>query len=188
LLALCLAVAASAARRLAPPTGDAGGLALLARVHRAYVGVPAVEVSGRVGSLSFRITLVLGSAIGIAEQFVGREPSGTTMLVAMRGPTFAREPGSSCWRRLPASAPQSFGNIGLHFPDQPGMTVKAPRRTSAGWLLPVVIDGGPATFAIDGKSMLIRSITITAQQGSRIVEQVGALRSVPRLLVPEPRC
>src|SRR5439155_12701897 len=83
--AACVVVATGAGRPPAPPTGDARGLALLARVHRAYVNVPAVAVSGRAGSLSFRFTLVLSSGIGIAEQFVGNGPSGTTTLVARRG-------------------------------------------------------------------------------------------------------
>jgi hypothetical protein len=183
-----VAVTPSAGQPLAPPTGDARGLALLARVHRAYVSVPAVAVSGRAGSLSFRFTLVLSSGISIAEQFVGSGPSGTTTLVARRGsPTFAREPGSRCWRRLAASDPQSFENIGLAFPDQPRMHAGAPRRTPSGWLLPVVVEDDPGTFAIEGKTMLVRSLTISTH-GSRILEHVVALRSVPTLLIPEPRC
>jgi len=190
LSALAVVMAASAAPRPAPPTGDPAGLALLQRVHRTYVGTPAVAVSGQAGSLAFRFTLVLRSGVGVAEQFVGRTTSGTTTLVARRGsPTFAREPGSSCWRRLPASAPQSFENLGLHFPDQPGMIVKAPRRTASGWLLPVVIDGAPAALAIDGKSLLIHTISIgAATPGTRVVEHVAVLRSAPKLFVPEPVC
>jgi hypothetical protein len=188
LLALSVAVARSGAQPLAPPTGDAGGLTLLERVHQAYVGVPAVTLSGRAGSLSFRFTLLLHKGRGIAEQFVSSGPSGTTKLVARRGsPTFAREPGSSCWRPLAASDPQSFENIGLPFPDQPHMRLKAPRQTATEWLLPVVADGGPGTFAIDRKAMLIRSFTLTTH-GIRIIEQARALHSAPTLLLPQPRC
>ncbi len=188
LVAVCIAVAASAGQRVAPPTGDAEGLALLARVHRAYRSVPAVAISGRTRSLSFRFALVLRSGIGIAEQFVASGPSGTTMLVARSGtPTFARNPGSSCWRRLAATDRQSFTNIGLPFPDQPRMQVKHPRRTQTGWLLPIVVDDGPLAFVIDGRSMLIRSFNLTTQ-GTRIVEQAHNLNSAPALLVPQPRC
>jgi hypothetical protein len=188
LLAVCPAAAARAGQRVAPPTGDADGLALLARVHRAYRSVPAVAISGRTGSLSFRFALVLRSGIGIAEQFVASGPSGKTMLVARRGtPTFARNPGSSCWRRLAATDRQSFNNIGLPFPDQPRMQVKHPRRTQTGWLLPIVVDDGPLVFVIDGRSMLIRSFNLSTQ-GSRIVEQAHNLSSAPTLLVPQPRC
>jgi hypothetical protein len=189
LLALCVTVATGTARPLAsPPTGDAKGLALLARVHRAYVRVPGVALSGRAGTLSFRFTLVLRSGIGVAEQFVGKAASGTTMLVAQRGsPTLAHEPGTHCWRQLAASDPQSFENIGLRFPDQPRMRVKAPQRKPGGWLLPVVDPDGPVTFAIDATSLLIRSVTL-ATPGQRVVEHVAVLRSAPRLLVPKPRC
>ena len=188
LLALCAAVSTGTAQLLAPPTGDPLGLALLGRVHHAYVNVPAVTIRGGSGALTFRFTVVLRSGLAVAEQYVGTEPAGTTLLVARRGsPTFAREPGTSCWRQLMASDPQALEDIGLRFPDLPRMKLERPRRTAGGWLLPVVSDGGPFLFAIDRKSMLIRSITIGAG-GKRVLERVGALRSVPRLLLPKPRC
>jgi hypothetical protein len=188
LLALCAAVSNGTAKLLAPPTGDPGGLALLARVHHAYVNVSAVTIWGDSGALSFRFTVVLRSGFALAEQYVGTEPTGRTMLVARRGSsTFAREPGTSCWRRLAASDPQALEDIGLRFPDLPRMKLERPRRTASGWLLPVVSDGAPFLLAIDGTSMLIRSITIGAG-GKRVLERVGTLRSVPRLLLPKPRC
>jgi hypothetical protein len=169
------------------PTGDRAGLALLARIHHAYAGVPAVTVSGRTGTLLFRWTLVLGSGVGTAEEFVGQEPSKTTLLVASRGgPTFAREPGSPCWRALRRSDPQALDNLGLPFPDQPAMKVRAPQTTSSGALLPVVVDGDPGTFSVD-HSFRIRLITLSSG-GHRILEQVTNLRSVPELARPEPRC
>ena len=178
--------ARAAGRR--PPSGDPRGLALLERVHRAYAGVAAVAVSGSTGALSFRFTLDLSSGIVAGEQFVGREPSKVTVLVARRGgPTFAREPGTSCWRALRRSDPQAFENIGLHFPDQPAMSVRAPRATATGWLLPVVIAGGPGTLAIDRNPARVRSITV-GTGGTAIVEHVTILKSVPRLSGAEPRC
>lgn len=182
--ASCIAASATAAQ---PPTGDARGLALLARVHHAYVGVPGVAISGRTASFTYRFALVLRAGIGVAEQFVSTGPAGTTKLVALRGsPTFVRAPGSSCWRRLAPSARQSFQNIGLPFPDQPRMRVGAPRRTATGWLLPVVLEDGALAFAIDGTTLLIRSLD--PAQGAGAVEHAESLRSAPRLLVPEPRC
>jgi hypothetical protein len=170
-----------------PPTGDRDGLALLARIHHAYAGVPAVTVSGRTGTLLFRWTLVLRSGVGIAEEFVGQEPSKTTLLVASRGgSTFAREPGSPCWRALRSSDPQALDNLGLPFPDQPAMKVRAPQATSTGALLPVVVDGTPGTFSVD-HSFRLRLITVNAS-GHRILEHVTILRSVPELARPEPRC
>jgi hypothetical protein len=67
------------------------------------------------------------------------------------------------------------------------MQVKPPRRTRTGWLLPVDGDGGPAAFAIEAKSLLIRSLTFTSQ-GTRFVELARNLESRPTLAVPEPRC
>ena len=95
------------------------------------------------------------------------------------------DPGRSCWRRVASSSKQSIESIGPGFPDQPHMQVKSPRRTRTGWLLPVAGDGGPGTFAIDGKSMLIRSLTT---QGTRIVEHAHTLESSPTLPASEPRC
>jgi hypothetical protein len=188
LLALCVAVTPSAGQSVAPPSGDPAGLAMLARVHRAYVAVPGVTLLGRAGSLSFRFTFALRSGVEAAEQVTVSTPNGTATFVARRdAATFVRHPGSSCWRRLPSSSAQTISSLGLPFPDQPHMRVKPPRRTRTGWLLPVAGDGGPATFAIDGKSMLIRSLTL-ASQGTRIVEYARTLASRPQLALPEPRC
>lgn len=173
---------------LAPPSGDRAGLALLARVNRAYARVPAVTIWGRSGIFAFRFEVVLRSGVIVAEQFVGSGPTGTTELVRNQGsPTFAREAGSACWRRLASADQQALDDIGLRFPDEPHMRVEAPRRTRGGWLLPVVGDGGRTVFVIDAKSTLLRSITI-ASSGKRVLEHVSSLRSVPILLTARPRC
>jgi hypothetical protein len=187
LAVLAVAAASGSGGALAQPSGDAAGLKLLARIHHAYLHVPAVTLSGRSGSFSFQFTVILRSDVGVAEQFISREPTGTTMLVARGSPTFARDPGTACWRPLAASSPRTFDNIGLPFPDQASMRVGAPRRTSTGWLLPVVADGDRGTFAIDGKSLFVRSFTLRSQ-GADVLEQATTLRSTPKLLVPEPRC
>jgi hypothetical protein len=181
LLALSLAVTPGTA---APPTGTPAGLALLARVHRAYVVVPGVTISLRTGPLVVHFTVALRSGIQTAEQVVLDAPNGMTTFVARRNAsTFTRGPGSSCWRRVAVSNPQTIDSIGLPFPDQPHMHVGSPRQTSTGWLLPVAGDGGPATFAIDGASLLIRSVT-----SARVVEQARTLRSRPMLASPKPLC
>jgi hypothetical protein len=168
-------------------TGDGGGLALLDRVHRAYAHVPAVIVSGRTGQLQFRFTLVLDSGVTVGEQFFAESPSGVTQLVYRRGgPTYAHDPGTSCWRPLARSDPQAFQNVGLPFPDQGGMRVGAPRAVSSGWLLPVTAGGDPGTFAVD-RSGRVQSITVVAS-GRRIFDRVTALRSAPALVSPQPRC
>src|SRR5438067_545868 len=123
-------VVVAAAAGAAPPTGDPKGLALLARVQRAYRAVPAIGIALRLGTTNFDLKLVLRSGVGLAEQIVVQTPSGTTTLVARRGgPTWAREPGKSCWQRLPASDSQSIDDLGLPFPSQPRMRVKAPQST-----------------------------------------------------------
>jgi hypothetical protein len=168
-------------------TGDRAGLALLDRVHRAYAHVPAVTVSGRTGPLSFSWTLVLDSGVTVGEQFVAEGPGGVAQLVVRRGgPTYARDPGSSCWRALPSSDQRSFENVGLPFPDQAHMRVRTPRAVSGGWLLPVVADGDPGTFSVD-RSSRVKSITVVAS-GRRIFERVTALQSAPALTSPDPRC
>ena len=184
LLALCVAAAAGAA----PPTGDPKGLALLERVHRAYLTVPAVGISIRLGATSFDFKLVLRSGIGVAEQVVLREATGVKTIVARRGgATYFRGPGRSCWRKLAASDPQSIKDLGLRFPDHLLTRVNAPRRTATGWELPVSSKGEPAVLVIDPKSLLLRSIVVTSAQ-TRYVEQVRALRPAPRLAFPSPRC
>lgn len=187
LAVLALGAGSSSGRSLSRPSGDAAGLMLLARVHHAYLHVPAVTLSGRSGSLSFRFTLVLRSGVGVAEQFVGRQPNGTTMLVAHGTPTFVRDLGTSCWRPLAASSPQTFDNIGLPFPDQTPMRVRAPHRVPGGWVLPVVAAGDSGTFAIDGKSLLVRSFTLDSQ-GAAVLEKATTLHSTPTFPDPEPRC
>ena len=125
-------------------TGDRAGLALLDRVDRAYARVPAVIVSGRTGQLQFRFMLVLDSGVTVGEQFFAESPGGVTQLVFRRGgPTYAQNPGTSCWRALASSDPQAFQNVGLPFPDQGGMRVGAPRAVSGGWMLPVTAGGDP---------------------------------------------
>jgi hypothetical protein len=176
------------ARPLAPPTGNRQGLALLARVNRAYVRVPAVTIWGHAGTFAFRFKVLLRSDVIVGEEYTGSGPGGTTELVRHQGsPTFAREPGSACWRQLGASNQQALEDIGLRFPDQPHMRVQQPRRTRSGWLLPVVGDGGQTVFTIDAKSMLLRSIKV-ASAGKQVLEHVSALRSAPILLTPQPHC
>jgi hypothetical protein len=186
LVAFCAAAAAGAA----PPTGDPKGLALLERVHRAYRTVPAVGISLRLGAASFDYKLVLRAGIGVAEQVVVRQAGRTTTLVArLGGPTWVRDPGRACWRRL-APAPsdsQAIHDLGQRFPDQLLTRVKAPRRTPTGWRLPVSISGETAAFVIDRKSLLIRSIVVANPQMS-YVEHVTALRPAPRLAFPTRRC
>jgi hypothetical protein len=178
--------AATARRDAAAPTGDRAGLALLGRIHRAYADVPAVAVSGRAGTLSFRVTIVLRSGVGIAEEVVSREPGLTTMVARGSGPTYARAAGSSCWRPLARTDPEAVDDLGLPFPDQPAMRVQAPRTTPTGTVLPVASKVTAATFSVD-RSFRVPLITVGAG-GSSLVEHVAVLSSAPGIPQPEPRC
>ena len=93
-----LAVATSADAAPAPPGGDGRGLALLARVHRAYTAVPAVVLSGMTGPLSFRYTFVLRSGRVVAEQLVEREPGHNVTIVAQGSTALSTGTGSRCWQ------------------------------------------------------------------------------------------
>jgi hypothetical protein len=142
----------------------------------------------RLGASSFDYRLVLRSGIGVAEQvMVGQGGRTTTLVARWGGPTWVRDPGRSCWRRLAASDPRAIHDLGRRFPDQLLTRVKAPLRTPTGWRLPVSIGGETAVFVIDRKSLLIRSIVVKNPQMS-YVEHVSALRPAPRLAFPTRRC
>lgn len=179
--------ARTAVFQAAPPRGNTQGLALLARVHRAYMNVPAVSVTARLGSQPSRFTVMLHSGIVTAEQFVfGNGPGALVLVASGSTTTYGRQPGSSCWRKVPAT--QSLDSIGLPFPDPPHMNVAKPERTTTGWLLPATGGGGAYTFAVDGTTLRLRSITVRERGAPTVVEQVSVLREAPPLDTPSPRC
>jgi hypothetical protein len=176
------------------PTGNAQGLALLARVHRAYERVPAVVTTARFGTVTARFTLLLRSGVAVGEEYVGATPSGTTTLVASgNGLTYAREPGTNCWRRLPASDSQSLEDIGLRFPDAYTTVVGAPRRSGSEWLLPVRTENrssgeaGAGTMHINATTMLVDRETVRLH-GRTLTDHVQALAHQPPLFSPQPLC
>lgn len=177
-----------------PPTGNAHGLALLARVHRAYERVPAIVTTARFGGVTARFTLLLREGVAVGEEFVGATSTGTTTLVARGGgPTYAREPGTSCWRRLLSTDSQALEDIGLRFPDAYKTIVGVPTRSGSEWLLPVRTEnrtpgeGGSGTMHIDAKTMLLDSETVRLH-GQTLTDHVQALTRQPRLPSPQPSC
>src|SRR5262249_5756264 len=99
-------------------TGDRAGLALLDRVHHAYVDVPGVSVSGQTGQLQFRLKVALESGINVGEYFFAESPAGVTELVARRGgPTDAPNPGTPCWPALRKTDRQAVDTRGTPVPD-----------------------------------------------------------------------
>ncbi len=170
------------------PSGDPRGLALLARVHAAYRHVPAVEVTGRNGAFRAHFSLLLHSGVATAEGYVGTSPVGVTRLVARGGgPTYAREPGTACWRKLRRSDSQSLTDIGTRFPDVPHMRVKAPRRVGSVWLLPFVAKGHVFTLRISTRPLQLETLSIT-ERGKTVTEHEKALQAKPTLPVPTPSC
>jgi hypothetical protein len=111
---------------------------LFAKVHRAYLHVPAVEMTviPRKSSLRFprRFVLILRSGVVVAEEFTRPGRDGTTLVARRFHRTYSRKTGATCWRRLPASNPQTLADVGVPFP-YTRVTIKAlaPKRTAAGW-------------------------------------------------------
>lgn len=183
----CLAALGATPAHAAPPGGNAQGLALLARVRQAYVNVPAVVLSSRLGSQPTRLTVILRAGIVTDEQFVLGAGS-MTMVGSSPSSAYLRQRGASCWSKLPASrAAQTFDSIGYPFPDTPHITVGKPRRTAGGWFLPTSGDGGPSTYMIDAKTFRIRFITFHTGSAA-LRDDVSALTHTPRLVAVSPRC
>ncbi len=118
--------------------GSAKVKVLFAKVNRAYRHVPAVELAVIPRQSTFRtprrFVLILRSGRVVAEEFARAGHGGTTLVATRPGPTYSRPPGARCWRRLPASSPQTLADVGMPFP-YPRITIKvlAPKATPAGW-------------------------------------------------------
>jgi len=185
---VALVCAAAAYAKPKPPSGDPKGLALLGRVHGAYRNVPGITSHLRLGTTSFATTIVLRSGVVVGEQLAVQTPTGTTTTVARgSGPTYARDAGKTCWRRLSASDQQAFDDLGMRFPDEPGLRVKAPRSAGTTWKLDVLASNQPATFVIDKRSLRVKSVTFS-NNGSTFTEAVRTLKSAPKLAVPALLC
>jgi hypothetical protein len=150
--------------------------------------------TARVGAVTARFTLLLRDGVAVGEEYVGETPTGTTILVASgSGPTYAREPGTNCWRRLLATDSQSLEDIGLRFPDAYKTIVGAPTRSGSEWLLPVTTEnrspgeGGGGTMYINATTMLVDSETLRLH-GRTLIDHVQALTRQPHLSRPQPTC
>jgi hypothetical protein len=118
--------------------------ALFAEVHRAYLHVPAVELSAipRESTLKFprRFVLILHKGRVMAEEFTRSGRDGTTLVARTFRQTYARPAGSKCWRRLPSSDPQTLKDVDVPFPytrTALGIGDKAlpPKKTAFGWVV-----------------------------------------------------
>ncbi len=116
--------------------------ALFAKVHRAYLHVPAVELSAIPGKSTLRFprrfVLILRSGRVVAEEFTRSGRNGTTLVARSFRHTYARTAGTTCWRRLRTANPQTLADVGVPFPytrTRLGIGDKAlqPKRTAFGW-------------------------------------------------------
>lgn len=123
--------------------GSLTARALFAKVHRAYLHVPAVELTVVPGKSTLRFprrfVLVLRSGVVVAEEFTRSGRDETSLVARRRQPTYSRPAGAKCWRRLPSSNPQTLTDIGIPFPytrSSLGVGDKAlpPEKTASGWI------------------------------------------------------
>jgi hypothetical protein len=156
----------------------------MSRVLEAYRHVPAVAIAGSSGGLHARFVILLRDGVTVGEQFVG---GNTTLVGHEGGPTYAREPGTRCWRRLAQSDHQSFSDLGTHFPGIPHMRVKTPKRVGSVWLLPITAQGHDGTLRINASTLQIESVTVNAD-GRTAIEHDRALDHAPALATPQPLC
>jgi hypothetical protein len=111
---------------------------LFAEVHRAYRHVPAIELSVIKRSSTYRFSrrfvLVLRSGVVVAEEFTRSGGDGTTLVARRHHPTYSRQAGAKCWRRLPSSNPQTLADVGIPFPyTRESTKALQPQRTAFGW-------------------------------------------------------
>jgi hypothetical protein len=175
------------------PTGNAKGLALLAKVEHAYLTVPAVRLSGRTNNVDASFVIVLRRGVGIAESFAALAPQGSERLVTQGGSTYELRVGTTCWRKLAKNSRSALEDVGARFPLSYRTRVGVPKRTASGWQLPVHMEGklkgegGNALLVIDGRTFRVRSNFAPGPNGGT-VEHVTALERRPALPQPTPLC
>lgn len=171
------------------PRGDHAGVVLLGQVREAYAKTPAVVITGGTPALAVSFTLVLHNGVAVAEAFTGSRAAHQTVLVKPQNqPTFAHDPGTSCWRALAPSNRQSLTDVGERFPAYSGSSsVGAPVRAQQGWLLTLTAPGTSSTLSIDASTHLVRTIAVTGAAG-HLTEHVQTPASAPPLPAAQPRC
>lgn len=188
--ALALAVPAAAANA---PTGSAKGLALLAKIERAYRNVPAVKLYGNTNDVRAQFVIVLRHGVGVAESFSALAAQGSERLVTHGGATYELRVGTTCWRKLGPRNRASLEDVGVRFPLSHRTRVSAPKLTAGAWQLPVHMEGkfkgegGDAILVVDPHTYRIRA-NIDHTGGANTVEHVVALKQAPKLPPPTPLC
>ena len=165
------------------PTGDTKGVALLARVEKAYRSVPGVKI--RLGPLT--ALLVLRSGVVVTEEAT----LGTSIYVSRDGrTTYVDVPSKSCWLR---SQGITLEFPGTHFPLSYRTTaIQAPHRVAGGWTVKMTTESATGVrtiveLRINTPSYLVRSALVT-ESGKKLTEQVTDLSVRPKVPTPRPLC
>lgn len=185
---LCTPVAAQAERPFSPAhSASSAGALLMRRVQKAYARVPGLITAIRGGGVDAQFTEVLQHGVVVSEGYVGSANAGMTKLVSTNGsPTYAEEPGTSCWRRLARSAPQTLTDIGHPLLYMPGATIIRSQAVANGWVLRLSQNGTTARINVS-KRFLVQTVTVTHGE-QRAVETFITLAKAPKLPNPHPRC
>lgn len=170
----------------ARPIGDGLGIAFFATMHRAYLHAPGVKMTvvsrGSTQAIFGHFLLQLRAGTVVGEEFVGSGGDPNRVVARRGGPTFAWQPGGSCWRRVPRTDPRTLTDVGLPYPyPRAGAKAMAPRRQGSNvqltienpdrvWFLATQNAYGRSTkrivtYTIDARSNHIRSIAIQAIKG-----------------------
>ncbi len=167
----------------AAPTGDKKGVALLARVEKAYRSVPGVKI--RLGPLT--AMLVLRSGIVVAEEAT----LGTNIYVSRDGrTTYVDVPSKSCWVR---SQGITLDIPGTHFPLSYRTTaVQVPHRVAGGWTVKMTTESATGVrtivaLLINTPSYFVRSAQLF-DGGKKLTEQAANLSVQPKVPTPRPLC
>lgn len=183
LLLMLIAARVAVASGSAAPTGDKRGVALLARVEKAYRSVQGVRI--RLGSIN--ALLVLRAGFVVAEEAT----LGSKIYVSRDGrTTYVDVPSKSCWLR-------SQGIIldipGTQFPLSYRTTgVQVPHRVAGGWTVKMTAESATrvrtiVVLRINTPSYFVRSAQVF-ENGMQLSEQVTELSIQPNVPTPRPLC
>lgn len=174
-------------------SGSRVGIALLARVHASYRTVPGVFLRAAYGGRSLQYTVTLQHGYVLAESWTKRDSAGVLLLYARHGgPTYAKVPGTNCWRAVSGSSPLTVnGALGDPFPVPSGSrTIKVgpPRRSGRTLTLPLSGQGyngqsWSEKFVIDPSTFHVREWVF-----SGFAVHLDILGAAPKPPVTRPRC
>ena len=167
-------------------TGNPQGVALLAKINRAYQRVGAIGVVATSPHLKVAFTMRLTGGIVTSEQAIYTSGSSKAVLVGSLAGTYARDAGTSCWRFVRASDPQALADLGHPVVAGPGRVDKPVVRGSEA---EIVIHQGQyrKALVVDLAKLRIRHGAFASPKGQGTL-QFSEFASAPRLLATRPHC